>query len=286
MFIIFGSPRSGTTICAQTLSAHPDITVPNETDFIVPMVFIYTRIPSPDLGKAMIADLIVNSHAFQNSIGKYLQPIQVRELVTECNYHPTQILTALYDQIAAASGAQLAGDKSPNDLDFIKILVESESIAGIKVVHLVRDVRDMMVSLRQTGWLPDADEYFPRLWASNNLYLYTKYKHQPDDYLLIRYEDMVRKPAEVFKGICTFLGVLYRAEILDPAMRPARHQDRTNLQKPFYTSRTNVYKSSLEKHDIANYERQAGEALETFGYPLELGSRSFKNVFTRLMRYR
>ena len=286
MFIIFGSPRSGTTICAQTLSAHPDITVPNETDFIVPIVFIFTRIPDPDLGKAMIADLIVNSRAFRNSIGEYLQPIEVRELVAECNYHPTNILSTLYNQIAVSSRAKLAGDKSPNDLDFIKILVESESISGVKVVHLVRDVRDMMVSLRDTGWLPDADDYFPRLWAGNNLYLYTKYKHRPDDYLLIRYEDMVRIPSQVFNGICKFLRVNYNEEMLDPSMRPARHQNRANLRKPIYTNRIGVYKSSLDKHLLANYERQAGEALEIFGYPLEGRYRSFKNLLTRLMRLR
>ncbi|QHW31542.1 sulfotransferase [Paenibacillus rhizovicinus] len=35
MFIIFGSPRSGTTLLSSVLDAHDDIVVPDETDFIV-----------------------------------------------------------------------------------------------------------------------------------------------------------------------------------------------------------------------------------------------------------
>ena len=287
MFIIFGSPRSGTTICAQTLSAHPDVMIPKETDFIVPMVFIYTRIPDQSMGKEMITRLIINSRAYKDSIGEYIHPGKIQELVESSHYHPSSILGSIYNQIAAHTNARIAGDKSPNDLDYIKILVESESISGIKVIHLVRDVRDLMVSLNRTGWLQDADDYFPRLWSNNNLYLYHKYRHKYEEYLLVRYEDMVKNPRTTFADICKFLEVDFSADILSPDMRPLRFQDRTNLKKPIYTDRVGVYKSNLTTPTLVKYEQQAGEAMRVFGYNLETNEkpgRSWKERLSSIFR--
>lgn len=282
MFIIFGSPRSGTTICAQTLSAHPDVMIPKETDFIVPMVFIYTRIPDQRIGREMITKLIINSRAYKDSIGEYINPEKLKQLVERSHYHPSSILDSIYNQIASHTNARIAGDKSPNDLDYIKILVESESISGIKVLHLVRDVRDLMVSLNLTGWLQDADDYFPRLWSNNNLYLYHKYRHKSEEYILVRYEDMVKKPKTTFADICKFLEVDFIADILSPEMRPPRFQDRTNLKKPIYTDRVGVYKSNLARSTLVKYEHQAGEAMKIFVYNLETIEQPVRSWMERL----
>lgn len=271
MFIIFGTPRSGTTIFAETLNSHPEITIPPETDFIVPLVFIYTRIQDPILGREMIANLITSSGAYERSIAPYLDTDMVRQIVYDSEYRASAILENIYAAIAAHSGADIAGDKSPNDLDYLKILVETETLSGIKILHLVRDVRDLMVSLNQTGWLGDADDYFPRFWSNNNLYLHTKFSQYPERYQLVRYEDMVRDPAGVFGQVCSFLGVDYRDSILSPDVRPRRYPDRLNLQKEIYSERTGVYRRSLPASMLASYEQQAGECLEAFGYTLETG---------------
>jgi len=246
------------------------------------MVFIFTRILDERIGREMITRLIINSRAYKDSIGEYIHPGKLQDLVERSHYHPSSILGSIYNQIAAHTNARIAGDKSPNDLDYIKILVESESISGIKVLHLVRDVRDLMVSLNRTGWLQDADDYFPRLWSNNNLYLYYKYRHKSEEYFLVRYEDMVKKPKTTFADICKFLEVDFTADILSPEMRPPRFQDRTNLIKPIYTDRVGVYKSSLPASTLINYEQQAGEAMRVFGYTLETTDQPDKSWMDRL----
>lgn len=268
MFVIFGTPRSGTTIFAETLNSHPDITIPHETDFIVPMVFIYTRIQEPELGREMIANLITNSSAFKSSIGEYLSIQRVRQVVYESEYRAAAILNNLYAAIATSSEAKIAGDKSPNDLDYAKILVETKSLSDFKILHLVRDVRDVMVSLNRTGWLPDGGDYFPRFWCNNNLYLHTKFHNHPDRYLLVRYEDMVNDPESTFRQVCSYLDISYSNSILSPDMRPKRYPDRLNLQKEIYRERIGIYKGNLEAAEIANYEQQASECLQAFGYVL------------------
>ncbi|MEA3441719.1 MAG: sulfotransferase [Chloroflexota bacterium] len=269
MFIIFGTPRSGTTILAHTINSHPGITIPHETDFIVPMVFLYTRIQDAVLGKKLIADMISHSTAYEKSIGEYIPPDRVHEIIDSSEYRAGAILQALYKEIAAVTGTRIAGDKSPNDLDYVKILVESGTLSGIKILHIVRDVRDLMVSLNRTGWLTDADQYFPRFWSNNNLYLYTKYNQGPKTYLLVRYEDLVGEPKETIEQICAFLDVPFHEEMLSPDKRPERYQDRQNLQKPIYKERVGVYRTALDAETVARYERQAGEGLNTFGYIIE-----------------
>jgi hypothetical protein len=268
MFIIFGTPRSGTTLLAQCLDTHPDIVIPRETDFIVPLVFIFTRIKDPDLGREMISKLITNSIAFQGSIGEYLSTDQVNQIVYNSKYHPTDILVTIYEEIARSAGAKTSGDKSPNDLDSIKILVDSQSVTSrMKIVHIVRDIRDLMISLNRTGWLPNADLHFPRLWSNNNLYLHTKFKDHPAQYILVRYEDLVRDPHEVLVPVCERLGVEFQLKMLNTnEHHPRYRQDRGNLYQPISTHNVGIYKNQLNKETLSLYETQAREALITFGY--------------------
>src|SRR3954466_13234234 len=104
MFFLFASPRSGTTLMAQCLSSHPDLHVPYETDFIVPMAFIFDRIKNPELGRSMVANLITQSAGFEKSLGEYLKPQKVREIVFSGAYRPDEIVDNLYAAAAAAAG--------------------------------------------------------------------------------------------------------------------------------------------------------------------------------------
>jgi Sulfotransferase family len=271
MFFIFGSPRSGTTLLAQCLNNHPDIAIPHETDFIIPLAFVCDRIADPATGKAILTQLVTRSTAFRASIGEYLSEARVAEVIAASPYQAAHMIEALYSDIAAAAKAGLAGDKSPNDLLFLRMLIKVGGIApDTKIVHLVRDVRDVMVSLRQTGWLADVDVYFARFWSNSNLYLHSLYRDQSERYALVRYEDMVREPQAWLRQICVFLGVAYRPEMLDSSRFHSRYRTlphQAKLYAPISTENVGVFRG-LDPSTILLYETQAREALEVFGYPL------------------
>lgn len=270
MFFIFGSPRSGTTLLAQSLSSHKDIVIPHETDFIVPMAFIFDRVRDPHMGKEMIGNLITHSNAFKDSIGEYLTESDVLGIIAASEYHPAAILTSLYAAIARAGKAVIAGDKSPNDLLFLRMLIKVNGISpDMKIVHIVRDIRDVMVSLNRVGWGTDFDLYFPRFWSNSNLYLYSLYKEKSSQYMLIRYEDMVRSPQKHFTEICAFLGTSFEPGMLDSRNYHSRYTSmhhHSKLYAPVSTSNIGAYKAVLNKETLSQYENQAHEALETFGY--------------------
>ena len=95
MFFIFGMPRSGTTLLAQCLNAHSKIVVPHETDFIIPMAFIFDRIRDEQVGRNLIYELIVNSTYFPNSLEEYVDARTVYDSVHSCDYSPASILNAI-----------------------------------------------------------------------------------------------------------------------------------------------------------------------------------------------
>jgi len=270
MFFIFGSPRSGTTLLAQTLSSHKDIIIPHETDFIIPMAFIFDRIRDSHAGKEMIGTLITQSVAFRSSIGEYLSTSDVINIINACEYHPAAILNSLYAAVARGANAVMAGDKSPNDLLFLRMLIKGNGISSdMKIIHIVRDVRDVMVSLNRVGWGTDFDLYFPRFWSNSNLYLNALYKDKPSQYMFIRYEDMVSDPNEHFSRVCSFLGTSFQPEMLDPRNYHSRYSDmshHTKLLVPISTANIGEYTKVLNPETLRGYECQAHEALEAFGY--------------------
>lgn len=269
MFFIFGTPRSGTTLLAQCLNAHSELVVPHETDFIIPMAFIFDRISDEKIGRDLIFGLIVHS-AYFPSLKEYISLDEVHDAVYSSEYSAVGMLNALYAKVAEASGAKLAGDKSPNDLNFLRMLVKTGGLSqDTKVVHIVRDIRDLMVSVNRTGWVSDLDLYFPRFWCSNNLYLNAIYRNNTANYALIRYEDLVTNPQKEIERLCAFLNVAYEPCMLLPEKRHSRYKGQeahSNLYSTISGRSVGKYKSIIDNTTLRNYETQAHEALITFGY--------------------
>lgn len=270
MFFIFGSPRSGTTLLAQTLTAHGQIEVPYETDFIVPAAFTIDRVSDPEAGRPLLLGLMTNSRAFKGSLGQYLDVGTLRELVYGADYSLPGLLEAVYGGIARKAGKRLAGDKSPNDLQFIRMITKHlEAAPDIKVIHMVRDLRDVMVSVAERNWSKDLEFYLPRMWNMSNLFLHDLYGSDAGRYRLIRYEDTVRDPEGSFRGLCGFLNVEFESGMLDYSKRHPRFQRMPHHQRllgPLTGERVGVYREQLSVELRKACERQAQEALQVFGY--------------------
>jgi hypothetical protein len=283
VFFIFGSPRSGTTLLAQCLNNHSDIVIPHETSFIIPMAFAFTIIRESDLGREIIIKLITNASDFQTSIGEYLSKEDVSRIIQSCDYHPAKMLNSLYAELATSAGKQIAGDKSPNDLLNLNALVSQGGLddPNMKIIHIIRDIRDVMVSLNKVKWLKDMELSFPRFWSNTNLYLNSLFKDQKNRYLLIRYEDMVCKPEHIFHKVCSFLNVDFQQGMLDFQGFNPRYKDfpaHSKLYAPISMDNIGVYKKELAKPLLKSYERQAQEALDFFEYPLEQKSSYYEII--------
>ena len=276
MFVILGSMRSGTTLLAQCLNAHPDLVVPDETDFLIPTAFLVDRIADEAQGKALVTELVVGSKRYAESIGRFLDPASVRRVIDGAPYDLVGLVSALYDEIARVAGARVAGDKSPNDLQFARILLDNGFFDGVKAVHIVRDVRDVMVSMHRLGWIPRLKYGYPRFWSADNVFLANRLSVVPEHYHLVRYEDLVADPARELAGVCAYLGVDVDPGITDAERRrvASQHPDlphHTRTFGPIDAGDVGAWRREFDDVALAHAERLGAEGLARFGYPLGRG---------------
>jgi hypothetical protein len=270
MFIIFGSPRSGTTLLSSTLNLNDQIVIPLETDFIIPTAFIIDRIKDSDIGKDLIYKLITSSERYKISIGEYLSNEEIKFCLDKSSYLLSDIISDLYQIIANKQNAKIAGDKSPNDLLFSRILIKNGLFdSDIKIIHIIRDIRDVIFSLKKLNWNPDMEQWFPRFWSTSNLYIHNYYKSRLDKYILIKYENLVTNPGYYLKKITDFLEVSFQDKMLDHTNRGLllRNQEHhVNLALPFIASKVKNWETNLDPYSTEMCEKQANEALKEFEY--------------------
>jgi hypothetical protein len=272
-FLVLGQPRSGTTLIAQCLTGHPDLVIPDESDLVIPLAFLCDRVIDTGRGRAMAADLIVGSERFEISIGQFLTEAEVRAAVDRAPWSTAGILSSVYGALAASAGATMAGDKSPNDLQYSRALAKTGVFDGdVPIVHVVRDIRDVMVSRLELEWGSGLNPRMAREWESNNLRLRALAGDKGAPYLLVRYEDVVRGPEPEFERICGFLGVEFEPAMLSEESRYAQYEGHAAVGQhdltfePITTARIGRYAGVLDEAMLTTVNRLAADALVAFGY--------------------
>jgi hypothetical protein len=272
MFFIFGTARSGTTLLAQTLNLHSQIAVPRETDFIVPLCLILRRVGNEKKGKKLIEEFILGAERSTHSIGEYLKPSKIREAIHRSEYTAASLLKNIYSAIAQSDGKTLGGDKTPNDLLHVNEIINAKTFLDpeIKVIHLVRDPRDVLLSIHNAKLVPlhHSKNFMGRLWSNSNLYLHARLAEKKAQYHLIRYEDFVREPKKHLKEICSFLEIDFEESLLGDkrTKRFKRVSAHANINKPFSTKSIGKWKEGMKPEIVDLIEKQAQEAIEFFGY--------------------
>jgi hypothetical protein len=268
LFLIMSSPRSGSTLLAQCLDSHSAIVVPGETDFLSPAALICSSVHDAGAGRRLLADLIVSTADFR-SYAEFLTAGETQAIVVDSPYEFAAIVRAIYAAIAAKTGKRLAGDKSPNDMSMagwfnaLGLLAEPT-----RVVHLVRDVRDVTESLIRQRWVDGIENHFPRRWVADNLYLPTVLGDRPN-YLRVRYEDLVADLPTELRRVCAFLGVEFEEPMLNTGGFHKRYRGvpaHARLYDPVSTAHVGRWKQALSPELADRIAMQAGEGLERFGY--------------------
>jgi hypothetical protein len=270
MFILFGSPRSGTTLYKESLNLHSGIFVPYQTTFISPIAHVIGCISNWEKARRIIANVITSTDDYAEVLQPYISPMEVQEVLEFAEPTLAGVLNAIYGRIARNSGKIICGDKTPDDMLSIRKLEQVGLLnSDVKLVHIVRDVRGVMSSLKNVSWAPDGiEEYFPRLWNYTNLHLHNTMRGHPN-YLLVRYEDLVADPRKILSQTTAFLDLSFEETMLDSSKRaPVLRNDESHLKlsQPFLKDRATSWKNELHPDISRHCEATAAEALNTFGY--------------------
>lgn len=279
---IVGVPRSGTTLLRLALDAHPELAIPPETGFLLPLLQA-SRWRAPRLDREKFHDHVTRFHtwadqgldavAFARALAA-LEPFSVAA-GTRC----------FYELSAVSRGKSRWGDKTPTYGTVLPRL--RRLLPEARFIHLIRDGRDVALSLGKV-WFSPSDELAERAayWAREVAVIRRGGQGDPG-YLEVHFEDLVSAPRATLERICSFLALEYsetmarshetaaeRLETLKDVLRPdgqvvtraeRLHQHRLTSSPPT-TERIGVWRRELTAEQVARFEQVAGAALEACGY--------------------
>lgn len=279
---VVGVGRSGTTLLRLMLDAHPQLTIPAETQF-VPRVIERARRRA---GLEAVVTEIVSSRNW-GDFGLDAGALRERTEGLEGS-DAGAILRAFYSLCAEARGKPRWGEKTPG---YVRHMGE---IGGVleeaRFIHLVRDGRDVAVSRRRRGMgegKPMADT--ARLWSERIKLARKQAKRLRGRYLELRYEDLVADPEAELRAICELCRLEFSPLMLSyhgdaaarigeiardlPAEggRPARSgAERTAAHaltaKSPTPERSGTWRTEMSAADQAEFEAVAGGLLRDLGY--------------------
>jgi len=268
---VVGCPRSGTTLLRAMINAHSQIAIPGESHFITRMARERERYERPDgYAAEAFADDILADDRFKLW---GLPDRAVRASIADAG--PTAQLAdairALFAAYAAHRGKPLYGDKTPGYVRELPLL--AELFPEARFVHIVRDGRDVALSLMDVDWAATSIDTLADFWRTNvDRASEAHAELGAGRYREILYEDLIDDPERVLRGVCTFLELPYEPGMLSyyehaadlvASLRSA--QDHRHIAvRP--TKGLRDWRIHMSPEDLSRFESIAGESLERSGY--------------------
>jgi hypothetical protein len=288
---LLGSQRSGTTMLRLMLNNHPNLAIPHETAFITiyyKKLGSYGDLADKDNARRLLADIS------QHPLVKRGRLIENPEAILS---RPTasyrEFIDAIFRAYADSLGKARWGDKTPFYTPDIDVL--HRIFPDAKLLHLVRDGRDVVLSQKSIEWMSGN---LPKLildWRWKTTIAHKVGSVLGNNFLEIRYEDLVRQPEQVLRRICSFIDETYDQAMLsysDEAQNvvpSASLKWHRNSIRPPDPSRLDRWKTDLARAERVLFEQLAGDTLDLFGYEREhlaptMASRALKVYYTLLKR--
>lgn len=285
MPIVVGAPRSGTTLLRLMLDSHPELAVPPETGFLglAPKLRgsgdrlrerFFTAVTGFGHPSPAWPDFGIPAEEFRSAL-RALSP-----------FTATEGFRAFYRMYAARFGKPRWGDKTPmycTQMDAIRrVLPEA------RFVHLIRDGRDVALSLRRMWFSPGPEIEAQAAYWRRCVRAARRAGKGRADYLEVRYEDLVVDPRSSLERICGFVGLAYDEAMAQHHLRAAErlgeHRARSgpdgsalvtveqrlaqqeSATHPANSARVQAWREAMDDRERERFRRVAGDLLRELGY--------------------
>ena len=259
---IVGAPRSGTTLLRAMLNRHPRIGLSDETYYFY---YVYLRRRTfGDLANAGNRRSLVESYGATQRMHrlKVDLPRLNERLMAEGTSYPAFFATIL-QFYAEAQGKVRAGEKTPHHAWYVDDLLSW--YPNGRVIHLVRDPRDVCASLFNVPWGRKTATANTDLWV--NLTRSAERGQGNPRFRRVRYEDVVAEPEQAMREICEFIGEQFDPATLSTAKvstadQPWFLRSHDALSK----DRLGAWQGQLTRDDVRLIEAGAGSLMREMGY--------------------
>ncbi|WP_214109449.1 sulfotransferase family protein [Acrocarpospora catenulata] len=283
---VVGCPRSGTTLLQLMLHSHPRIAVPPETRILV-QVYRARRqfgdMREPANRRALAKRIALGSRTQFRDLE--VDPDAFIRRAVDGPGSLGSIIGLVYQMFAERHGKVRWGDKRPPYIRHLDAVLAM--FPDAQIIHLIRDGRDCVSSLKEMPWFKGDTYEAVHRWAEA-IDIGRKVKLPADSYYELRYEDLTADPVGALSGLCTFLGEEY-----DPAMREPykvadvvpQHKDwHVNTRQEVTTSRSGSWTDRLEPWEVSLCETVLGERLRAYGYELSGAAPALRKDVTAYKR--
>lgn len=270
-FFVIGSSRSGTTMLRLMLNSHSRLSIPGETWFLSELM---DKLPLSggltDAQKNIAVDTILNHWRWKE------WGIDDQSLVQAVGRLENPSLADLIDAtysltVPPSTNGVRWGDKTPGYTTEVDRL--HAVYPDAQFIHLIRDGRDVCLSLKKTGWHGEDTWTIAKYWSEAITSAHQAGTNLPSGrYLEIQYEDLVADPEAVLRSMCTFLDLSFEAGMLSFHQTasdniPGRAEAHlTKTHRAPRQSDIQRWKTEQPLPQTLLFEAFAGEALTLAGY--------------------
>ncbi len=286
LFVI-GMPRSGTKLLRNLLDRHPRIRIlPWETQFL-PFIAAWVASrgePRTEAELGRLAEALRRSPYFDYR-RKARGELSVRHWHSACRGRFDA--AGLFEGFVRAElgldpgSGVIWGDKSPSYVEHVDEILRL--FPDARLIHIVRDVRDYCLSMRQT-FGKDMRRAAHR-WNAAILRIGELIERGEPALACVRYESLVARPAVELARLCDHLGVDYTESML-ALDEPVENHGSTKGRTGIVATNFGRWRSALDARTVRDIESIAWAGMKALGYEPELatGPKRLGSATLKLLR--
>jgi sulfotransferase family protein len=276
--IMIGAERSGTTLVMAMLGCHPRIAVPEVVWYYPrfrPYLYSYGDLSKDENLRTLAAEMVFGLKT--PFWGMKVNPRTILdEILAELKERSfAGIYCAMHERYARSVGAKPRwGEKTPHNLFFVKEILED--FPNAQFIFITRDGRDAAADYLDSAFGPTNVFCAAESWAlCQNAVEPWRRQLRADQWMDLRYEELVRDPVAVLKKVCRFLDEDFAPQMLEfHKTELARNRGATKDHKPLGHETSEryigIYKRQLSLRDQEVFAAVAGTELEAAGYKLDV----------------
>lgn len=270
IFFCIGVAKSGTTLIARVLDQHPQIACIWESYGFHPRSGASIFNPRSDKWRQhgfFEQEVRAWAHIWraqpQLALRRIVRKLTGRSIFVTEPFRVT--MTAALATFARRCSALVAGDKWPQYTQYLKPLVNAFPKA--RFIYNVRDPRGLWNSAHRFKERQRGDEMLRQLLRGDKIV--SPYLSQ-ENFLTIRYEDLVCQPEETARKLYRFLGCDFSSDYLHYRQEEDAYPERWSwipqATGPFNPWHTKKWKEQMSAEQIALITERTASFREKYGY--------------------
>lgn len=278
---VVGCPRSGTTLLYHMILSSGNFALyPSETHIFNILARRYGNLAVRKRREQM-TDLWLNSKYFAlTQLDR--EPIRTR-LINDCR-NAGDFLRIIMEKVAHSQKVERWAENTPEHILYLREI--KALIPDAVFIHIVRDGRDVALSLDKLGWLPSLP--WDRGSGRTACGVYWEWmvengrkagRSLGSDYMEVRYEDLLQHPHATLGSIGQFIDHdLDYERIQEVGVGTVRRPNTSFREKPEEDVFNPIgrWRGGFSPEQLVNFEKLVGPCLQNLGYALSTPEEDLK----------